>query len=286
MQKSNLLTACIFMVCFIAGTLFAQDCPWFDSNNSNERYAVCAEPSPVDIGNNIYEAYEPDAYSIIPCQVGDTVTIKFVVGKDSDKHFFFGHMTRNVPKSVGTDVAKASDYFFTDVNAGHFRNRIAWPYGEEGFRLNEDVTMQETGFSTDYENLVTFKIIVPAKGGISEDNWDMTEYPMWIAVSQYHKDSPLYYCLDATGNTTAAQKRMGTESAPLTVARSATGVSIELPNLIRSTISVNSIDGKTLFHQTRTQGAITIPFQSLASGMYIINVTSDHYQAAQNLMVP
>ncbi|MBD3419598.1 MAG: hypothetical protein GF398_05710 [Chitinivibrionales bacterium] len=287
MNHSKLIAATLSAL-LIAGAIYAQDCPWFTSRTrSGEKIAVCAERSSIDVPNDEYVAQEPDNYSVIGCHVGDTLSFKFIVGKDTEKSIFYGHMTRNVSKSVGTDVTAASNYFFTDVNAGHFRNMFAYPNQESGFILNSSQTQPQTGFNTSYENLVTVKIIVPEKGGQSSDNWDLRQYPMWIAISQYHKDSPLYFCLDATGGTTkSVVKNDAIAKNPIAVARTAAGLVIDLADRNASTVSVLTPDGRTILRHRVVGNSITLQRDALGSGMYVLDIAGARGHVSHNIVLP
>ncbi|MBD3321251.1 MAG: T9SS type A sorting domain-containing protein [Chitinivibrionales bacterium] len=161
---------------------------------------------------------------------------------------------------------------------------FAYPGDEEGFVLRSSSVRSKIGFESSRNNLITLKIIVPEITGLDGDNWDLKESVLWISIAQYHKDTPLFYCLDAREGVSAGKKISAKKRSPISITTTAAGISIELPSISRSIVSIHSADGRTVYRRAHTGNSITVPRPALCSGMYIIDVKSDGVQVTRSLL--
>ncbi|MBD3421831.1 MAG: hypothetical protein GF398_17085 [Chitinivibrionales bacterium] len=104
-------TACLIILSIIG--MVRADCDWFRSGNGSRVWlAACAEESNVS-GAVAYglTAVEPQAYDAIRTRVGDTVTIKFVHGRNCAADIFYVHLTRDIrnPQNITANFASVAD---------------------------------------------------------------------------------------------------------------------------------------------------------------------------------
>ncbi|MBD3321261.1 MAG: T9SS type A sorting domain-containing protein [Chitinivibrionales bacterium] len=287
---TSLILAAVVAFFSVSG-VWGQDFEWVKSKNgSNAWVGVHVEPSPVNIDDNDYEAYEPDEYSAIPCNVGDTLTLKFIIGKSAPKGVFYGHLTRDIVKynkePETTDPSEVSEYFYdgSDVNAGKYRNMFAWPNAESGLQLSR---VPGVSFSSSQDNLVSLKIIVPEKGGQSSDDYYLEQYPLWIVFTEYYKSTPVNWCLDARpGATGIKQHSAQSRTMPFSIMSNGTDLSIALPDEQQAIITVHSLDGSTVMHKSAARRSITIPASLMSSGMYLLSITGNTSRVTQSLLIP
>ncbi|MBD3421605.1 MAG: T9SS type A sorting domain-containing protein [Chitinivibrionales bacterium] len=275
------------------GKAFSQTCASFASkNNSGVTLGLCAQQSPdANAEANAITAYEPAAYSTIRCRIGETVEIKFTYGRNVHEGLYYGHLTReggrdNVPKNIGTSPADISHWMFGEPGKGSWRNMFAYPGDEEGLQLRSSQVSSKIGFKSSQNNLITLKIDIPEKGGFSSDNWDLNSSVLWISIAQYHKDTPLYYCLDAREGTLIDTENAARKSNPISIAAKASGISIALPDNSPSRISIRTLDGRLVWQKSTARQSISINRAALARGMYVVTAQSNTFKATRSCFIP
>ncbi|MBD3419137.1 MAG: T9SS type A sorting domain-containing protein [Chitinivibrionales bacterium] len=168
-----------------------------------------------------------------------------------------------------------------------WRNMFAYPQGEEGLRLNSSQVRSAIGFSSSRHNLITVKLIIPSNAGFSHDDYDVSEAPLWIAFAEYHKDSHVFYVIDTQGSPTGTVGHTTNTMVgnPISVVNKDGFLSIDLPEAGSSTVSVNSINGRRIMVKNTNESSLSIPLNSLATGMHVLNVVNGAQEITQSLIV-
>ncbi|MBD3321072.1 MAG: T9SS type A sorting domain-containing protein [Chitinivibrionales bacterium] len=294
MEKGKIFLLLGTTVLLLAGHVLGA-CEWFRSVNRPRAWLeVCAELSPDGNADpNGFTAYEPAEFSTTRCRIGDTLTFKFTVGRNANSDgLFVGHLTRQDARCGGvknlnsTDPGAISYYMFPNTGRECWRGMMSYPDNEEGLQFNAPSVRDKIGFDGSRNNLITLRMIVPEMGGDGQEYY-LEEQPLWICFAQYHKDSPLYYCIDARGGS-VNERNNSTQPAPngISIARIDGKLTIAFPGNGTSSFSVNSIDGRTLLQQRIMHKSATVPLHALRSGTYILYATSGGSTIAKSLIVP
>ncbi|MBD3345507.1 MAG: T9SS type A sorting domain-containing protein [Chitinivibrionales bacterium] len=75
-------------------------------------------------------------------------------------------------------------------------------------------------------------------------------------------------------------------SRPISIAHNAGNLTINLHEIVQSKIFITSINGRILIQKDFSQQEVLVPLNSIASGLYLLNIISNSSQMTRSLIIP
>ncbi|MBD3420076.1 MAG: T9SS type A sorting domain-containing protein [Chitinivibrionales bacterium] len=289
------ISALVFFILFPTQASAQDNCTWVKDYNSSHRVHICIEPSPENIGNlEVKPVLPAQQFQPVYAQVGDMVELKYIMGANVKKDLFVGFLnrTRRAPIAQSHDPSEIGDFLLgpgtkhTEAGAA-WDSPVYWPEDEEGIRMSQLGQKGLTLPSGDW--LISIKYELSGSFCAWQgDAWDFDANPLlWGVLCDYDKAYPFYYLIDASGTATSAKEDITAppQSRMAAIFQNGNNLSINLKQDVNSTISLNSLNGRTVIKQQGRGGNVTLSLSSLPMGVYSLHIAAAGNRIVQNVLV-